>query len=124
MKTLFFILTWAIAFQAKAGFNKLPILCNQIAGMNGSNDETISIGIRQPGDSPIIAVVKDHGDVTRMICRHTSTDLGVIQCRGVWAGDKSEALFSITTRTYVPFISLQRSQTEFGGQKLQGLCLQ
>jgi hypothetical protein len=83
----------------------------------------VSVEIRQPGDSPIVAVVRDHNDVSRMYCQHLNAGGGMIECSGVWMNDKSSARLNATTNTYVPFIRILRSQALFHGATDLGICI-
>ena len=116
--------TALLVTQAKADFLSLPVNCQAVRGLNHSNMEGLTVSIRQPGDSPIIAIVKDNNDTSRMICRHLTTGSGLIECQGVWASDKSPSYLTATMGTYVPFIKILRSASAFQAAKDTGICIE
>jgi len=124
MKLALGILMLVLAAQAKADFVSLPIQCRSLRGINGSNTDQMSVKIVQPGDSLIVAIVKDHNDVSRMQCRHVTTGATTIECQGVWASDNSPAQLTATTSTYVPFVRVLRSETAFQGATDTSVCIE
>lgn len=124
MKALLVILTAILATQAKADFLNLPVNCRHVRGLNHSNTEGVTVDIRQPGDSPIVALVRDNGDVSRMLCQHLTTGSGLIECHGVWTSDRSPSHLTATMGTFVPFITVVRSEGLFQGAKDTGICIE
>ena len=122
MKALFIVLTMALATQAQADFLSLPIKCQAVHGLNGFNADQVSVTVTQPGDSPVVALVKDHDDASRMLCQNTGS--GTLECSGRWIKDLSVSHLTLTLNTFVPFVHLQRSTNDFQGEVITGLCIE
>jgi len=124
MKKLLVLLTLALSAQAKAAdFISIPFNCTGVLEEGTGKEVHLPINVDQHG--VYYADLQDGNDMAYLICKKVPTDIPEyhnLECKGKWESDKSEALLSATLNTFVPFVTIQRSQTGFNAQKLTGIC--